>query len=152
MTIDANGPICTCGNVGCVEVHCRASSLVSAMTDRLASHPTHPLHGVRTLKPETVISAAAGGDDVAAAALAEYVRYLSSAVVSYIHVYDPDLVLLGGGMMNAAAHILPPVQRYVLEHTWTCPPRTIPVKAAALGDLAGLVGAAALARGYQNFL
>ena len=152
MTIDASGPVCTCGNIGCVEVRCSASGLVAAMTDRLASHPAHPLHAVRTLTPETVITAAAGGDDVAAGALAEYIRYLSAAVVSYIHVYDADLVLLGGGMMNAAAHILPPVQRYVLEHTWTRPPRTVPVKAAALGDRAALVGAAALAHGFQQFL
>jgi len=90
--------------------------------------------------------------DAARAAVAAYVGYLGAAVVSYIHVLDPDLVVLGGGIMHAADQILPPVQRYVQEHVWACPPRTIPVRAAILGDAAALVGAAALARGEGQFL
>jgi glucokinase len=97
------------------------------------------------------MAAAARGDEPASAVVAEYVRRLSAAVVSYIHVYDPDLVVLGGGLMHAAEQILPSIRHFVREHAWTSPPRPIPIRAAALGDAAALVGAAALVRGQARF-
>jgi len=151
ITIETFGPICTCGNIGCVEELCRSGALVSAMAERLADHPEHSLHAVRPLTPEGVVAAASRGDAVANDALAFYTRHLAAAVVSYIHAHDPDLVVLGGGIMNAAAHLLPPIQEYVDAHAWTIPPRHIPVRAAALGDQAALIGAAVLARGAAVF-
>jgi predicted NBD/HSP70 family sugar kinase len=53
--------------------------------------------------------------------------------------------------MHAADQLLPPIQAYVDSHTWTAPPRSIPVQAAALGDQAALIGAAALVRGEARF-
>lgn len=151
MTIEAYGPRCTCGNIGCVEALCSAVALVSATAERLAAQPGHPLNAVQPLTPESILAAAAGGDALAGEVLATYARHLAAAVVSYVHVHDPDLVLLGGGLMNAALRILPPVQQFVREHTWTSPARTVPVRAVALGDQAALIGAAALARGAASF-
>ena len=151
MTIETYGPACSCGNIGCVEALCSAPALVAAMAAQLATLPHHPLRGEQALTPEVILAAAGRGDGPAHAALAGYVRHLSAAVVSYIHLHDPDAVLLGGGVMQGAEQILPPVQQFVREHTWTSPPRQIPVRAAALGDGAALVGAAALARGLGRF-
>jgi len=151
ITIEAAGPTCTCGNIGCVEALCRAEGLVTAVTECLAEHPEHPLHAVRPLTPEGIMAAVATGDPLARDGVAVYVRHLAAAVVSYIHAHDPDLVLLGGGLMNAAEHLLPPVQEYVHAHVWTVPAHRVPVRAAALGDYAALIGAAALARGAAAF-
>ncbi|HWE60584.1 MAG TPA: ROK family protein [Chloroflexota bacterium] len=151
MTIETYGPTCTCGNIGCVETFCSAPALVAAMAGRLATEPDHPLNAAQSLTPELIVAAARHGDVVARETLATYIRHLSAAVVSYIHVYDPDVVVIGGGIMHAADDILPPLQAYVLAHTWTSPPRPIPVRAAALGDQAALIGAAALARGQARF-
>lgn len=151
MTIETYGPACSCGNIGCVEALCSAPALVAAMAKQLATLPHHPLRGEQALTPEVILAAAGRGDGPAHAALAGYVRHLSAAVVSYIHLHDPDAVLLGGGVMQGAEQILPQVQQFVREHTWTSPPRQIPVRAAALGDGAALVGAAALARGLGRF-
>jgi glucokinase len=149
VSIDAHGPLCTCGNVGCVETRCSASALGALMRDLLSRQA--PPRDDPALTPEMITAAAAKGDTVAAAALAEYAHYLSVAAVSYIHAYDADLVVLGGGVISAADQIVPPVQRYVAEHAWRCPPRVVPIRAAVLGDSAGLVGAAALARGLGRF-
>jgi glucokinase len=151
MTIETRGPVCTCGNVGCVEAMCSAPALVAAMVARLALHPDHPLNAASALTPEQIFAAAAGADSVAGEVVAGYVRCLGAAVVSYIHVHDPDVVVIGGGIMHAADQILTPVAEYVHAHTWTSPPRLVPVRAAALGDQAGLIGAAALARGQARF-
>ncbi|MGH2347351.1 MAG: ROK family protein, partial [Chloroflexota bacterium] len=145
------GPVCTCGNIGCVEAFCGAPALVAAMAARLAAQPGRPWNSGEPVTPESIIAAAARGEDPARAVMADYVRRLSAAVVSYIHVYDPDLVVLGGGIMHAAEQILPSVRQFVQEHAWTSPPRPIPVRAAVLGDGAALVGAAALVRGQAQF-
>lgn len=151
MTIETYGPVCTCGNIGCVEAFCGAPALVAAMAARIAAQPGRPSNCDDAVTPEAIMAAAARGDEPASAVVAEYVRRLSAAVVSYIHVYDPDLVVLGGGLMHAAEQILPPIRQFVQEHAWTSPPRPIPVCAATLGDTAALVGAAALVRGQARF-
>jgi glucokinase len=151
LTIETYGPQCTCGNIGCVEALCRAAGLVGEVTERLATDPGHAFHDIAQLTPEIIFAAAAAGDPLACAARAAYVRHLSAAVVSYIHVYDPDLVLLGGGMMHAAEQLLPSVQAYVRAHAWTIPSGRVSVRAGALGDQAALVGAAVLARGEAPF-
>ncbi len=150
MTIETYGPVCTCGNIGCVEAFCGAPALVAAMVARVATQPSRPSYS-DAVTPEAIMAAAARGDEPASTVVAEYVRRLSAAVVSYIHVYDPDLVVLGGGLMHAADRILPSIRQFVREHAWTSPPRPIPVRAAALGDAAALVGAAALVRGQARF-
>ena len=151
MTIETYGPPCTCGNIGCVEALCSAPALVASLAARMQRAAVPAEQGSVPLTAEAVLAAAARGDALAADALAEYIRHLSAAVVSYIHLYDPDLVILGGGVMHAATQILPSLQQFVWDHTWTSPPRQIPVRAALLSDSAALVGAAALARGEARF-
>ena len=151
MTIETYGPPCTCGNIGCFEALCRAARLGETVAAHLAAQPDHALARVQPLTAEAILQAAKSGDALAARAVDDYVRHIAAGVVSYIHVYDPDLVLLGGGVMNAAGQFIPPVQAYVDVHAWTIPPRRVAVRPAALGDQAALVGAAALARGLARF-
>jgi glucokinase len=121
------------------------------MKDDLSAYPEHPLGREAVLTAEHIFAAAAQGDGPARDRLTIYIRHLSAAVVSYIHAHDPDLVVLGGGIMHAADQILPRLEEFVAEHAWTCPKRTIPLRAATLGDSAALVGAAALGRGFARF-
>ena len=151
ITIETYGPRCTCGNIGCVEALCSAGALVGSMIDHLEKVAGHPLRAVQPPEPEDILRAAQEGDGSAGEVLTNYVRHLAAAVVSYVHAYDPDVVILGGGIMHAADQILPPIQEFVDEHAWTCPRRSIPIRAAALGDGAAMVGAAALARGEARF-
>jgi glucokinase len=76
----------------------------------------------------------------------------TAGVVSLIHAYDPDLVVLGGGIAEASAQILPALQRYIDEHTWTLPRGRVRAARAELGDTAALLGIAALARGLDILL
>ena len=151
LTIETYGPRCTCGNIGCVEVLCRAAGLVDEVRARLADHPDHVLACVSPLTPEAVITAASAGDDLAGAALGVYLRHLAAAVTSYVHVYDPDIVVLGGGIMHADAAIVPFVGQFVQEHSWVVAHHPVVVAASTLGDHAALIGAASLARGEASF-
>jgi len=155
LTVRADGPRCICGNRGCLEAMIGTPGLISAAEDALegvpaADRPVSLREG--SLDPQHVFAAAAAGHPVVARVVEDYCRYLGAGVVSLIHAYDPDLVVLGGGMMRAAAQVLPATQTYVDRHAWTLPPGRVPVMPAALGDAAALIGVAALVRGTDALL
>ena len=104
------------------------------------------------LTPQHLFAAAATGDGVASELVECFTRHLGAGIVSLVHAHDPDIVVLGGGIMGAAQQFLPTVQNYVTEHAWTRPHGRLRVVEAELGDTAALVGVAAFASGSTNFV
>jgi len=149
ITLQADGSLCTCGNYGCYEVLCRASALVEHA--RLTVADPDGASDDQYPTAEAVLAAAAAGDRAAQAALATYLRHLAAGVVSYVNLFDPDVVVLGGGLFNAAAQILEPIVEEVQARAWGMAGHEISIRAAALGDQAALIGGAALASGYDAF-
>jgi glucokinase len=146
MTIDVDGPPCTCGSVGCLEALIGSRGFVADARDRAREHPGSRL-SADALDPEDIFAAADDGDPAAKAAVERFTHVLSCGVVSLIHVYDPDVVVVGGGLSAAAPQFLGQVQRFVGEHAWTQPKGRVRVVASKLGDAAALLGAAELATG-----
>lgn len=146
ITVEADGPRCTCGNIGCLEALIGTAPLLKKASALYTAHGK-PQVGIAT--PQQLFAAASAGDAIAREAVAYFAHYLSVGLVSLIHAYDPDLVVLGGGLAGSAQQFVPTVQQYVAAHTWTYPRGRVHVITAELGDTAALVGAAALARGLQ---
>ncbi|GHO46828.1 ROK family protein [Ktedonospora formicarum] len=146
ITVQADGPRCTCGNIGCLEAMIGTAPLlkhaVTLYTERSIPVP-------EKMTPQSIFAAASAGDTIAEQVAAYFARYLGVGIVSLIHTYDPDLVILGGGVAASSQLFLPTVQRYVDEHTWTFPRCRTRISIAELGDTAALVGASALARGLD---
>ena len=149
ITVQVDGPRCTCGNIGCLEAFIGTASLLRKATEVYAAH-NKPQEEAWT--PQRIFALAATGDEVAGEVVAYFARYLGAGIVSLIHAYDPDIVVLGGGIAGSSQQFLPTVQTYVDEHTWTYPRGGVRVKMAELGDSAALVGVAALARGMDILL
>ena len=151
ITVQIDGPRCTCGNTGCLEAFIGTAPLVrkaaALALERYGHAPEQTL-----LTPNAIFAAASAGDAVAREVVDYFTQYLSAGVVSLIHVYDPDLVVLGGGIAEASSQFLPAVQSYVDEHTWTLPRGRVHVTTAELGDTAALLGIAALGRGINVLL
>jgi glucokinase len=80
------------------------------------------------------------GDTVAHEVVGRCLRVWAANAVSLIHAYDPEMLILGGGVMQSPESILPFVQEYINTHTWSSWGET-PVKVAALGNTAALLGA-----------
>lgn len=150
ITVQIDGPRCTCGNIGCLEAFIGTAPLLRKAAE-LYTTSNKPLPEKEGWTPQHIFTAAAG-DPVADEVIAYFARYLSAGVVSLIHAYDPDIVVLGGGIAGSFQQFLPAVQEYVDEHTWTYPRGGIQIKTAELGDTAALVGVAALARGMDILL
>ena len=94
----------------------------------------------------TIAEAAAAGDALADRLMRETARYLAVGAVSMMHTIDPDLVLFGGGMINAGDPLLDEIRRNVRTMAFPIPAAKTRIEFAQLGDEAGFVGAAGWAR------
>jgi glucokinase len=150
VVVDADGPPCqgNCPNRGCVEV--MASGTAIAREGLLAAEraPDSALgrvvaNGV-TLDGKEVTDAAREGDPIAVGVLETAGRWLGVALASFANIFDPDVIVLGGGVMQAGDLLAEPARRELANRALTPMNRT-PVVAAALGQDAGMVGAATLA-------
>jgi glucokinase len=145
FTIALEGPACACGNVGCIEALIGSEALVAHAADQLRDGVPSELV-VEELDPAAIFSAAARGDRVGAETVQRFTVVLGCALVTMIHAYDPDVVVLGGGLSVPAAQSLPQLREYVRQRAWTHPKGRVRVEVAELGDSAALLGAAELMR------
>lgn len=154
ITVQIDGPRCTCGNVGCLEALIGTGALINEVTEALARGRRSTLREIplSSLSPQQIFAASAAGDVLAQEIVQRFTQYLGAGVVSLIHAHDPDLVVLGGGMSAAAEQFLSEVQAYVHSHTWTLPGLEARVTTSELRDAAALSGVAAYARGLDVFL
>ncbi|GCE13457.1 ROK family protein [Tengunoibacter tsumagoiensis] len=140
ITIAKDGPVCNCGNIGCLEALIGTAGLSQQAIER-------GIGGIEPQLPPTpyaIFAHARQGDSAAQALVDWFARTLGAGIVSLIHTYDPDIVIVGGGIMHSATQFLPAVQAYVDEHAWTVPRGRVRVLAAQLGDAAALIGVAEL--------
>jgi glucokinase len=133
------GRRCTCGAIGCAEAEAAGWSLpeVCRSTRDFASSP---LSKENAITFERLFHYADAGDQVAIEVRERCLAVWGAATVALIHAYDPEIVVLGGGVMKRASTILPYLQNYVNEYAWT-PWGKVSVRCAQLGNNAALLGA-----------
>jgi glucokinase len=150
VVIDMDGPRCqgSCPNYGCVEA--LASGTAMGREGRAAAerHPDSAL-GRRLAAGEevdgaAVTAAAREGDDVARDVLALIGRRLGVALASLANIFEPDVIVVGGGAMAAGELLLEPAREELRRRALRPMDRT-PVVAAELGPDAGMIGAATMA-------
>jgi glucokinase len=134
-----DGRRCTCGALGCAEAEASAWSLPEVCRS-MAGFESSRLAAEPQITFENLFRHAEGGDSVATRARDRCLAVWSAAAIALIHAYDPEIVLLGGGVMKSAPVILPFVQSYVDRHAWT-PWGRVDVRSAQLGNDAALLGA-----------
>ncbi len=150
QTLVADGPLCGCGNHGCLEA--------------LASGPAIAAEGVRLLKaglapklhelaqgdagavtPRTMAEAALAGEATVRQAIERSARYLGIGVANLVTTLHPDLVVLGGGVAAMGDLILAPVREEVCRRVRMFPVDGVRIERSVLGEKAGLWGGIALA-------
>ena len=149
MTIDRNGPRCNCGNVGCLEVLASGGATARMAMERLdageASVLRHRLDAGEALDARQVAGAAEEGDGLALNVMREAGTNLGRGIVSIIHAFDPDVVVVGGGMSNSFDLLRPWVLQEIERHAMPHQRGGVEVVRSRLGDDAGLIGAGILA-------
>jgi predicted NBD/HSP70 family sugar kinase len=135
MTIDEAGPLCRCGNRGCLESYAGAAALLNLLGDN---------HGPG-LTLQRLIELAAGGDPGARRVLGDGGRYIGVAVANLCNLMAPQLVVLGGELADAGAMLIEPISAMVQRRSIPTAAHTAEIVCAGLGDRAEVMGAVARA-------
>ena len=134
ISIDAlHGNPCICGNRGCLEAIASGPAIAKTASDRLA----------RDVTTKEVGELAQQGDPVALAVLHEAFDALGAGIVNLLHIFDPERVILGGGVTQMGPGLLDHVRNYVTAHVMP-PYRDVTVNYAKLKQDVGVIGAACL--------
>jgi glucokinase len=127
QTIDPDGPLCGCGNRGCLEAFARGEKVAAACG---------------TATAEEAVRRALDGDAAAVAGLAEIGRYLGIGIANMITVLTPERVVLGGGIAAAGDVLFEPIRAEVARRVTTTSLDEVEIVPAELGTWAGAIGAA----------
>ena len=138
VVVDPGGPFCSCGGRGCLEAIARGPALV-AWAQGEGWRP-----GQAPVTAKDLADDAAQGHPVGIAALRRAGRALGIAIASATDLCDLEVVAIGGGLAQAGPLLFDPLEQALRTHAGLGYARDVPVVAAALGQSAGLIGAAAL--------
>ena len=144
-TLILGGEPCTCGQRGCLEAYASATGL---LRQRHRAELTHPETTMKRFNPadgSAPFICAAEGDETAKAVVEQYITYVGAGIVNFVNIFAPEVVLIGGGVSNAGEALIGPLNDYVRANRYgghRAP--TCPIRRAALGGDAGIIGAAYL--------
>ena len=145
MLLVLDGEPCTCGRRGCWETYASATALIRQAKKAAAEHPESLLAQAGEITGLAVFQAADRGDSVAQAVIDRYCVYVAAGFTDLVNSLAPEMILLGGGISRQGERILAPIREYVANNCFGQKDGAIPViRAAALGNEAGIIGAAAL--------
>lgn len=142
------GRRCPCGNEGCLEAYASGTALGLRARQRVAEGDgSSVLATLETVDGAAVTRAALDGDELATELLRESGYWLGVGLVALVNIFDPEVVLIGGGAATRSTPImLPEAERVVAERVLGAEHRDPPpIRPAGLGDDAGAIGAALLA-------
>lgn len=144
--IDPDGPPCSCGFNGHLESFSSGPAIVRYVLGELDSGSGSVLKRSAELTARDVAKAASAGDELAIRAYRRAGEYLGIGVASFLHAFDPSIVIFGGGVSQVGRLLFDPFEESLNRHVFH--PRYIEglvITTAQLGDDAGLLGARALA-------
>ncbi|MFV0483612.1 MAG: ROK family protein [Bacteroidales bacterium] len=137
--VDVNGERCQCGNIGCAEAQASSWQL-----PRLVSQDPDFRYSIfangESVNFEKLFGLYRKDNPLAIRVLTYCLNIWSATIINMIHAFDPELIILGGGVMKSADIIVPYIQERVDKYSWSTPERT-KIKAAKLGNDASIVGA-----------
>ena len=151
MVVVVDGEVCNCGHRGCWEKYASATALIRMGRALMEEKPDCALArqmggDAANLNAKAVLDLAKAGDADCAGIFETYVKYLCVGLANLINIYDPDMLVLGGGVAHAGDFLLDAVRAALGDYVY-CPALSwARVELARLGNDAGIIGAAMLGR------
>lgn len=155
MLIQPGGRACGCGQRGCLEAYTSASSTARRAVEALKAGESSSLSRdfadrLDTITAKDVFEAAQSGDPFANRIVDETATYLGIACVSLCRILDPQMIVFAGGMVLAGNHLFDRVRAAYKANSWTVVESKVELVPALLGNDAGFIGAAAVAKAGLN--
>ncbi|MCC7367730.1 MAG: ROK family protein [Chloroflexi bacterium] len=150
ITVDVTGPEHNCGMVGCVEVMASGTAIARMAHEAYTAGRSPELARLAAERGELtaaeVDEAAELGDPVADEILGRAATYLGIGLASYINIFNPEAIVIGGGVSKIGARLLEPAFALAKRRAFRLPSQRVSLRLAALEGRAEVLGVAALAR------
>jgi len=149
-TIDINGPRCSCGNTGCLEALVSGTAVAKEAIKRIRqgerSSLTEVVGGkIANITAKEVSIAARDGDSLASEVVLKAATYLGVGLANVVNIFNPEMIIIGGGMAKMGDLLLNPARQVVKERAYQLSAQVVQIVPAQLGDDAGVLGAAVFA-------
>lgn len=151
MVIVAEGEECSCGRKGCWEAYASAAALMREGRIAAAKYPNCEIYNlvdgnIKLIDAKTVFDAAELKDPIAEEIINRYIKYVAIGLVNLVNIFQPEGVVIGGGICAQGDKVIKPVTEILKERIYGGELKT-KVSVASLGNDAGIVGAAMLGKG-----
>lgn len=150
MVTHKGGELCNCGRRGCFERYASATAIINATKLAAKFHPESVINELcggdySKINAKTAFDAKRQGDLIGSEIVETYIRDLGEGVINFINIFQPEVLLIGGGVSHEGEYLLAPLREYVFKYTYANEhiPQTR-IERALLGNDAGLIGAAML--------
>jgi len=146
VMVRPGGRLCLCGRNGCLEAYASGSSIALRARAALAAPGSRSVLSTRpVVRAEDVSHAAEAGDALARRIWDESMELLALAITDLVNIFEPELVVLGGGVTRSGSALLDPVREAVFRDAMPPAAKAVRIELAGLGDAVCVVGAAGLA-------
>ena len=144
MSIIKDGELCTCGRRGCLEAYASATALIRDTKRMIKDHPDSKMSAETEINGRTAF-AYRYTDGYAAKLIDDYIGYLAAGITDIANVFRPEKVIIGGGMSAEGQSLIEPLQKLLDRDIFAGDEGPyVKIEQAALGNRAGILGAAAL--------
>lgn len=144
-TVDPNGPRCNCGNLGCLEAMSSGTAIAKKGKEAVSTNVETSLKKHDTVTSYEVFKEAEAGDEVAKDIIDNALTYLGIGVANAIATFDPEMIIIGGGVSKGGDIVFDTVKKVVNKRCFKSMAESCEIVPAGLGSDAGVVGAVALA-------
>lgn len=146
-TIDISGPVCSCGNYGCMETLASESALVEMVIKSIKEGQTSLVYNLvngelANVIPSIIYQAAEAGDELAIRMLGQVARYLGIGIANLVNIFNPKIVVIGGGIAKARQYIEDIVQQTVLDRSFESCSSVLDIRFSTLATVNTMKGAA----------
>lgn len=140
IPVNVDGEDCSCGNKGCIEHYGSTSALVRNVKEAVISGE---IKGIEAGKVDgrLIFKEVAAGNDTVKKYVDEWISYISATLVGLVHIFNPEMIILGGGVSRQKELFVDKVRERVLHGVMSNFAIGLTVEAAKLGNDAGIIGA-----------
>ncbi len=141
---------CTCGRLGCYETYASVTALIRQTKEAMDKNPDSLMHKIAhnegKVSGRTAFDAAKAGDKAAQAVVDQYLEYVAEGLSGIINIFQPEKILIGGGISKEGDYLLNPIKEYVDKYDYNKHVEKTKLGIATLFNDAGIIGAAFAAK------
>lgn len=140
LSVDWQGPRCMCGNIGCLELYASGTGILKRYVEKRALACFDP-DGNDTATSDVIVRWQEG-EPLAVEVMNDAIAALGTAITSLIHIFNPELIIIGGGIAGLGEPLLSPLRRLIESRSMPSMLSAVRVVTAELGEASNMVGAA----------